>query len=254
MSKAPLSTSQARAAWYPPCHPVAPFAFWNGTRVSGDARVHPALAAMNTIMARHGYGPRQADTGMQVCRQITGGTGYSLHAYGIAIDVNWQSNPYFSYPASRAGHCDMPEAMVAEITALRTVNDAPVWGWGGNYRSIRDFMHYEIVCTPADLATGIAGVGPGPLTDTEKLYWLLWADDQAKDKPVLGRGMVRHPHRNAVRQLQAGLGIARTGVYGPRTRSAVRQLQAFVRIPVTGVVDRETWKWVIYGLFTKGRR
>lgn len=171
MSKAPLSTSQARAAWYPPCHPVAPFAFWNGTRVSGDARVHPALAAMNTIMARHGYGPRQADTGMQVCRQITGGTGYSLHAYGIAIDVNWQSNPYFSYPASRAGHCDMPEAMVAEITALRTVNDAPVWGWGGNYRSIRDFMHYEIVCTPADLAAGIANApdpgGFGTMTDDQ---------------------------------------------------------------------------------------
>lgn len=255
MSKAPLSTTQLRAAWDPPC--AAPrgvtVTLYGGAVVTVDRRILPAVQALNAIFARWGYRATPPDCGAFVCRQITGGTGYSLHAYLIAIDINWQANPYSS--ANRT-ITDMPAGMVREICALRTNSGAPVWGWGGFYRSIKDTMHYEIVCTPADLATGLAGgaAAPVPLTDEQKLYWLLWADDQAKDKPVLGRGMVRHPHRNAVRQLQAGLGIARTGVYGSRTRRAVRQLQAFVRIPVTGVVDRETWKWVIYGLFTKGRR
>lgn len=247
-----LSTSQLRAAWGPPCgFGQARFRFHTGVPVTVDRRILDACAALDAVMKKWGYQPTAPDVGAYVCRRITGGTGYSLHAYGIAIDINWQANPY---SAANRTITDMPRGMVDEICALRTNSGAPVWGWGGFYRSIKDTMHYEIVCTPADLATGIAGVGPGPLTDTEKLYWLLWADDQAKDKPVLGRGMVRHPHRNAVRQLQTGLGIARTGVYGSRTRTAVRQLQAFVGIPVTGIVDRETWKWVIYGLFTKGRR
>lgn len=30
-----------------------------------------------------------------------------------------------------------------------------VWGWGGNHRTVKDAMHYEIVCTPEDLAGGI---------------------------------------------------------------------------------------------------
>lgn len=180
MSKAPLTTSQLRAVWGPPCNvALERYAFRAGAGVvSVDARIVDAVRALDAAFLAHRYATRAADTGAYVCRQITGGTGYSLHAYGIAIDVNWQSNPY---SAANRLVTDMPPAMVADITAMRTGSDAPVWGWGGNYRSIKDTMHFEIVCTPADLATGING-GPSPMADLIEQIRdeLVNADERAK--------------------------------------------------------------------------
>ena len=87
------------------------------------------------------------------CRAITGGRAYSLHAYGIAIDINWQSNPYGPVLVT-----DMDPAMVAAILSIRTNGGAQVWRWGGSYRGNKDGMHFEVVCTPAELATGIRGL------------------------------------------------------------------------------------------------
>jgi hypothetical protein len=86
-----------------------------------------------------------------VCRAITDGAGYSLHAYGIAIDLNWLLNGR-GYHATH----NIPYALVADILAIRTNSGAQVWGWGGNYTSAPpDYMHFEIVASPAELATGI---------------------------------------------------------------------------------------------------
>lgn len=180
MSKPPLTTSQLRSVWGPPCNVrLARYAFRAGAGVvSVDARIIPAVQALDATMLAHRYTTRAADTGAYVCRQITGGTGYSLHAYGIAIDINWSTNPY---SAANRLITDMPPAMVSDITAMRTASDAPVWGWGGNYRSIKDTMHYEVVCTPADLATGIQG-GPSPMADLidQIRTELVNADERAK--------------------------------------------------------------------------
>lgn len=56
----------------------------------------------------------------------------------------------------------MPPGMVADITAIRTRTGRQVWRWGGHYATNKDAMHFEIVCTPEDLATGIA-TAPPPL-------------------------------------------------------------------------------------------
>lgn len=250
MSKAPLTTAQARTAWGPACATSrTTVRFFTGVQVTIDPRVVPAFAALDQALERHGYRPRPGVTGAYVCRRITGGTGYSLHAYGTAVDINWDTNPYTTGRLVT----DMPSAMVAEITGLRTHSGAPVWGWGGAYRSIKDAMHYEIVCTPADLASGIAGAALA-LTDDQKALIFLKAQAEARQLPVLGKGMVRHPHRRAVVKLQQLLGIARTGVYGAGTRNKVRAVQAFLGLPVTGIVDTDTWAWVIYGAITRGRR
>ena len=250
MSKAPLTTTQLRNTWGPPCSfNKATFAFWTGVKVTVDHRITEALGALDAIMARYGYKPTAPDVGAFVCRKITGGTGYSLHAYGIAVDINWQANPYTKGPLIT----DMPRAMVNEITALRTNSDAPVWGWGGNYRSIKDAMHYEIVCTPGDLATGIKGAAAPPLTDDQKALVFLSAREKAKALPELGQGHRRRPHRRSVAKLQQLLGMTRTGVYGTATRAKVKGVQTFFGLPVTGVVDQETWAWIIYAALVKGR-
>ena len=155
-----LGTGALRADWAPPC--TGPWAriSLNGT---GKISVRPATVdawlALNACLVAHGYGTRAGDTGAYNCRPITGGSGYSLHAYGIAGDINWSTNPY-----GPVLHTDMPRAMVDAILAIRTNDGAQVFGWGGNYRGNKDPMHYEVVCTPQQLARGIAAaIGSTPL-------------------------------------------------------------------------------------------
>lgn len=149
-----LSTSQLRVAWSPACklRPSYRFTFWNGVPVTVDGRLKDALTELDQILNRWGYRPKSGQTWGYNCRRITGGTGYSLHAYGISVDINSLANPY-----GKRLITDMPRQMVEGILALRTNNGKQVWGWGGNYRTNKDAMHFEIVCTPADLATGIRG-------------------------------------------------------------------------------------------------
>lgn len=141
------------------------------------------------VMKKYGYKLRASDTGARNCRKITGGTNYSLHSYfiactillwnlskriagGLACDFNWQTNPYGPRLVT-----DMPRAMVDEILAIRTNSGVRVFGWGGYYTGNKDAMHFEIVCTPADLATGLAGGSPV---------------QEEEDMAVLARGDATH--------------------------------------------------------------
>lgn len=163
-----LTTAQLRAAWGPACRPSSTrvtIALHGAGRITVDRRCEPAFRALNACLVAHDYRTRRADTGAYNCRRITGGTGYSLHAYGIAADLNWQTNPY-----GRNLVTDMPPAMRAAIKAIRTRNGVRVFGWGGDYRTNKDAMHFEVVCRPSDLATGIdLATIPGHPTDPAKL-------------------------------------------------------------------------------------
>lgn len=149
-----LSTSQLRDAWSPPCNSgnFVTVNLHGEGRVTIDPRTLEAVNKLNDILIAWNYRTRSSDTGAYNCRKITGGSGYSLHAYGIALDLNWSTNPYGPTLVT-----DMPRGMCDEITALRTNNGCRVWEWGGNWSGNKDAMHYEIDCSPADLATGIVG-------------------------------------------------------------------------------------------------
>lgn len=82
------------------------------------------------------------------CRRVTGGTGWSEHSYGRAIDVNPVQNPYVGggqvLPAAGAAHLDRtrPElGKIREGDALVRAVDAVGWGWGGRWSSIKDYQH-----------------------------------------------------------------------------------------------------------------
>jgi len=158
-----LSTTALRREWGPQCFPSS-----RAVRIDlhGEGRIYvrpevvPAFRALDAVLVRHGYRTRRADTGALVCRRITGGTGVSLHGLGIAVDLNWLTNPY-----GRRLVTDMSPAMVADIKRIVTVDGVRVFGWGGDYRSVKDAMHWEIVCTRAQLARGIRGqAGPAKPT------------------------------------------------------------------------------------------
>lgn len=162
-----LSTSQLRRWWAPACKFDGVIVTLNGgARIYVDRRTVPAWQAFNAILIRWGYVCYRDQTGAFNCRRITGGTGYSLHAFGIAADVNWRTNPYGPVLIT-----DMPAGMVAEVLALRTGNGLQVFGWGGLYRRSKDAMHWEVVCKPSDLATGIVNYRPKPPTTTTPKGW-----------------------------------------------------------------------------------
>jgi prefoldin subunit 5 len=150
------STSDMRVAWGPHCTtggrllvtmPVGN----QGARITVDSRAVPAFKKLDEIFSRHNYLIRKVDTGAYNCRLITGGTDWSLHAYAIAGDFNWQTNPYGPNLVT-----DMPPEMIRDIEALRTKRSKKqVFRWGGRYSGNKDAMHFELIVTPAELAEGI---------------------------------------------------------------------------------------------------
>ncbi|MBT8226087.1 MAG: M15 family metallopeptidase [Dactylosporangium sp.] len=89
-------------------------------------------------------------TGGFACRPVRGQTSWSQHAYGLAVDIDPFQNPYHK------GHVVLPELATAyldraEPRAGMVLPDGPVvrafaaigWRWGGNYRSLKDYMHFS---------------------------------------------------------------------------------------------------------------
>jgi hypothetical protein len=74
---------------------------------------------------------RVTSVGGYNCRTIAGSSRLSVHAYGLAVDINPAQNPHGPTLIS-----DMPPAFVNLFTSEG-------WGWGGNWRSSKDAMHFS---------------------------------------------------------------------------------------------------------------
>ncbi len=85
------------------------------------------------------------------CRPITGGTSWSEHAYGLALDLNPVENPYVvgSHVAPRAGRAfvgrpDAPGVLHADdpvVAAFARIG----WVWGGTWNGrVLDYQHFSL--------------------------------------------------------------------------------------------------------------
>ena len=81
-------------------------------------------------------------------RKVTGGKSLSMHAYGFAIDINPVQNPYIK------GSVVLPSGAVYDTSKSGTLTCySPVvktfirlgWTWGGNWKSLKDYQHFEKV-------------------------------------------------------------------------------------------------------------
>src|SRR5262245_14041496 len=171
------STSQQRVAWkdYACQGDKMLLASFGPDRIRVAPPTADAWRALASVLEFHDYQIRPADTDSYNCRAITGGTGRSLHSYGIALDVNWTTNPYRRTPdkrkvrfsakptqAERAidvkhqiADTDMTPAIIDDVLAIRTTDGKRVFEWGGNWTTVKDPMHFELDVTPEELATGI---------------------------------------------------------------------------------------------------
>ncbi len=89
------------------------------------------------------------DTVALACRPTTGGTSWSAHAYGLAIDVDPFDNPYVKgdvvLPELASSYLDRswqrPGMVQPDSLAVREFARIG-WSWGGDWSSLKDYQHF----------------------------------------------------------------------------------------------------------------
>lgn len=233
-------SSEWRAANWPSCERAELV-----TREFGPQRIKlrvaraaaEAVEALFDVFSRRAYVVRQKVTGAYNCRKITGGSVPSAHASGIAIDVNWDTNPYVKGRLVT----DVPDAVVADVAAIRTRAGQRVWRWGGDWDSrpdtphkFYDAMHWELIVTKQQLASGIerAVVSQGPAA-----------------RPVLRHGAVGAAVVELQQRLTAeGYKVPTTGNFLDMTARQVRAYQRERGLKPDGIVGPATWTALIHSM------
>jgi hypothetical protein len=91
------------------------------------------------------------DTTSFACRPAVGSASWSQHAFGLAIDINPFHNPYLKgdlvLPELASAYVDRENTRPGMITEGDVVTEAFAdigWGWGGNWSSLKDWMHFSL--------------------------------------------------------------------------------------------------------------
>jgi hypothetical protein len=173
-----VTAGDLQRSWRPGC-PVAPaqlrlvtlpYKDFGGVRRTGEivvnARVVDDVVAVFRDLYRAGFPIRSLrrvdeyggddDRSMAAdntsgfnCRDAVGGSGWSQHAYGLAIDVNPVENPYLYggqvLPPAGAAYTDRSahrRGTAYPTSALNRAFAARGWGWGGRWRH-PDYQHFS---------------------------------------------------------------------------------------------------------------
>jgi hypothetical protein len=173
--------AQVKYSWHPGC-PVAPTALrlitmtyrgfdhkvHTGRMVANAAvtaklilvfrklfAMHYPIRQMVPVDVYHGsdFASIQADnTSSFNCRNATGSTSWSEHAYGLAVDLNPCENPYVAADGFEAHkrcrrfvdrNLNVPGLIQAGspvVAAFASVG----WGWGGIWVGARDYQHFSV--------------------------------------------------------------------------------------------------------------
>ncbi|MEA2506317.1 MAG: hypothetical protein QOH48_935 [Actinomycetota bacterium] len=90
------------------------------------------------------------DTSSFECRHVTLGTTWSQHSYGLAVDINPFQNPYVRgdlvAPELARAYRNRGWRRPGMILPGDIVTGAFAkigWGWGGNWTSLKDWMHFS---------------------------------------------------------------------------------------------------------------
>jgi hypothetical protein len=144
-----------------------------------------AFTALEQALRSAGYTPRSVWN--YNCRDIKGQPGRrSLHAYGLALDIDPRCNPHrrgasgparFSPAATRQARCrdvqlgsadtSFTPQQVAAVEEIKTIDGMQVFAWGGRWPSSPDPMHFQINVSPQELLRGIGRPPPPPRQSSE---------------------------------------------------------------------------------------
>lgn len=191
------------------------------------------------------------------CRKTTSGKSWSIHSWAIAVDINPATNPYTTRGRVIT---DMPREFIECFTSEG-------FGWGGNWRSVKDAMHYSLA--PNE------GGRPRPRsfeTALQQAAVELWVarhrgvnvppSDPPKPKargkkapPYPGYEMTqerwrrtRTPDENVERLqerlAERGWRIKTDGKFDAATETVVRAFQREKLLEIDGVVGKNSWRLI----------
>jgi hypothetical protein len=85
------------------------------------------------------------------CRRTTGGTSWSRHSYGQAIDINPRENPWVE-PDGSVAHDNAERFATRPLRKPGVINDDDRvvtlfadhgWQWGGHFNGAKDYQHFS---------------------------------------------------------------------------------------------------------------
>ena len=177
----PVTAAELGASWRPGC-PVGPetlrrvevdYVGFDGQTHRGELIVHQDLVADVVAIFEQLHRLRYPITKMRTvdhypgaddelsmednnssafnCRPMPSGRSWSLHAFGRAVDLNPLLNPFIDsrgafQPSNAAPYLDRrrtdPGILHGDDAAVRVFTDRG-WRWGGDWRTPKDYQHFE---------------------------------------------------------------------------------------------------------------
>lgn len=193
-----------------------------GVRVTVRTELAALVKELLKRTKQMGYTMHAASTGGYNCRYISGTTTPSNHAYGRAVDINWNENPH-----SHTFRSTIPPKVV------KMWMNAGFY-WGGHY-SKPDTMHFEYVGAKSAIGTYYQKLTGSPVPTTPT------PTETAFPTVKAGSG-----NSAAVKTLQYGLqarGYSLTvdGAFGAKTKAALVAFQKSRGLTADGIAGAKTW-------------
>ncbi len=113
----------------------------------------PSVVALELGLHAGGYQPRSAWAynfrGISGARCTCSDFGRcSLHGNGIAIDIDPRLNPFIRTSTFRWSDTAFTSATIKLIEGMLNTKGEELWFWGGRWKSIKDYMHFEANVDP----------------------------------------------------------------------------------------------------------
>ena len=91
------------------------------------------------------------NTSAYVCRSVTGGSRWSDHALGTALDINPFHNPYqrgeLVLPELAEAYMDrstLQPGMISDDDVVVSAFAEIGWSWGGRWSTLKDYQHFSL--------------------------------------------------------------------------------------------------------------
>jgi hypothetical protein len=189
-----------------------------GLRLSVRKEVAPLLIGFATDYHNTVEPLRPGHTWGHAPRQIPGGSSWSFHAPGIAMDFNADWHPEYKRGTFRTDQVKT----IRELLAKYSYAGKSLFRWGGDYRNHGDEMHFELIQSRDNCLAAVrqlqAPVKRRTLRLTEPM---MFGDD--------------------IKFVQRFNGVTADGWYGPKTVESVKHFQRFHGLVADGVVGPLTW-------------